>query len=261
MSIYIPRIHVSYDQHYIDTTMQFFMIGVVNRVDFCTIEGIDDYCSAFLHFSYYMDNTYVQEMLSSLEQGDSRKLQISPTEYWILLKNNHPVPDTRLNMHQLAENARLLEERVLSLESVTLKQEQQIFDFRTQVETQKQQMEKLEQMVYQMRAEMVEDYYIRQQQMGTDDKGPMTVDELIQDYDEEDTWCDGHWTEEKEIVDYLQDREAEPWDQEQYQGDKGPMTVEELGIVQDTSFEQEDEYADMPPLIPIEEGMQTVVLW
>ena len=98
MSIYIPRIPTSYDENYINYVMQFFMIGLVKRVDFCVIEGVEDYCSAFVHFLYYMDNTYVHEMLMTLEQGHSRKLQVSHSEYWILLKNNNPVPDTRLHL-------------------------------------------------------------------------------------------------------------------------------------------------------------------
>ena len=176
MSIYIPRIHMKCDEQYINYIMNFFMIGVVNRVDFREIEGNEDYCSAFVHFIHYMDNTYVADMLALLEQGHSQRLQISPSEYWILLKNNNPVPETRLNIHQLAENARLLEERVLSLESQAFKQEQENFDLRTQMAAQKQQMERLEQMVYQMRAEMVEDYYIRQQQMGHEDvKGKQDI--------------------------------------------------------------------------------------
>jgi hypothetical protein len=223
-------------------TMQFFMIGGVKRVDFCAIEGLDDYCSAFVHFMYYMENTYVYDMLSLLERGHSQKLQVSPSEYWILLKNNNPVPETRLNMHQVAENARLLEERVLSLESQAFKQEQENFDLRTQVITQKQQMERLEKMVYQMQVEIQDakfykEFFDREQQMARDlwhkkyghdlheDNGPMTVDEV--QMDDESTWCDGKWVDaysEDKVIDEKEEGEVD-----------------------------EDMYADMPPLIPVDQ--------
>jgi len=218
------------------------MIGVVKRVDFCAIEGNEEYCSAFIHFSYYMDNQYVCDLLTNLEQGDSRKLQVSPTEYWILLKNNNPVPETRLNMHQLAENVRLLEERLLSLESQAFKQEQENFDLRTQVAAQKQKTEKLEQMVYQMRVEIQDakiykEFFDREQQMARDlwhkkyghvlheGNGPMTADEL--EMDDESTWCDGKWSDaysEDKVIDEKEEGEID-----------------------------EDMYADMPPLIPVDQ--------
>jgi len=224
MSIYIPRIHNSYDENYINSVMQFFMIGTVKRVDFCAIEGIEDYCSAFIHFMYYMDNSYVYEMLISLEQGHSQKLQIAPKEYWILLKNNNPVTDTRLNIHQVVENARLLEEHVLSLESSNLKQEQQIFDLQGQVNRLEQTLSQLMNSINNIEKEDKDLRAINWEQQ-INYKGQMMMDEL--EMNDEDSWCDGHWSQ-----------------------DEGKS-------------EKEDIYADMPPLIPIEqeECMQVQVVW
>jgi hypothetical protein len=37
------------------------------------------------------------------------RVQVSPTEYWFILRNNNPVPRTMMNIHQVVENGRYLE--------------------------------------------------------------------------------------------------------------------------------------------------------
>jgi hypothetical protein len=56
--------------------------------------------------------------------------------YWLLLKNKFPVPETELNLSQVVENARLLEERVAKQEEI--------------IEYQSTKIEKIENVVYQL---------------------------------------------------------------------------------------------------------------
>jgi hypothetical protein len=56
--------------------------------------------------------------------------------YWLLLKNKFPVPETELNLSQVVENARLLEERVAKQEEI--------------IEYQATKIEKIESVVYQL---------------------------------------------------------------------------------------------------------------
>jgi hypothetical protein len=58
------------------------------------------------------------------------------SSYWLLLKNKFPVPETELNLSQVVENARILEERVAKQEEM--------------IEYQATKIEKIENVVYQL---------------------------------------------------------------------------------------------------------------
>ena len=91
-------------------------IGGVSRVDFKNIDGNDRFQKAFIH----MDYLYTTEIANAINHNVfnmGSSFRINPenfnTEvYWILLANKMPVMETKLNIHQIAENARLLELRV-----------------------------------------------------------------------------------------------------------------------------------------------------
>jgi hypothetical protein len=68
-----------------------------------------------------MDYLYDSEIAWNIVNNTYNKnsyyrLWIEEDVYWLLLKNNNPVEDTHLNIHQIAENARILEEKVFKLE-------------------------------------------------------------------------------------------------------------------------------------------------
>ena len=54
--------------------------------------------------------------------GGKYKLWPATNIFWLLLKNHKPIPDTNLNIHQVVENARILEETVLQQEQTIQKQ-------------------------------------------------------------------------------------------------------------------------------------------
>jgi len=116
----------------IKNIMSLFRIGTVERIDFTPInkkpgfgENVDDVVmSAFIHFSdplrgddncyNYMSDSYLgnNDFWDTISRNQPYKLQIARKEYWICLKNKNPVQRTMMNIHQVVENSRHLENLV-----------------------------------------------------------------------------------------------------------------------------------------------------
>ena len=132
-SIYIPRMSVNHTEDTIRKIMHEFRIGTVSHVDFIPInkkpgfvEKFDQVMmSAFVYFSdpwlssaddmYDFKNEKYNgniQFWNGIAAGDARQLRISPKEYWICLKNKKPVQRTIMNIHQVVENGRYLENLV-----------------------------------------------------------------------------------------------------------------------------------------------------
>jgi hypothetical protein len=110
-SIYIPRMSLGWSIDFINKIMNQHRIGTMSHIDFTPInkkhgfsENYEqDFVSAFIHFS---STDYLFE---NIKAGRPYKLQISPSEYWICLLNKNPIPRTMMNVHQIVENCRYLE--------------------------------------------------------------------------------------------------------------------------------------------------------
>ena len=144
LSFYIPRINGKYTKTEVKNNIEDRILDCnIERIDFVSILNQDktvnlNYRSAFIHmylrnlptsFQLY-ETTYIDETAFKLylkNQFDS---------YWLLLKNKFPVPETELNLSQVVENARLLEERVSKQEEI--------------IEYQATKIEKIESVVYQL---------------------------------------------------------------------------------------------------------------
>jgi len=128
-SIYIPRMSVDHTEESIAYYMSANRIGTVSYVDFTPInkkpgfgENVDEVVkSAFVHFSdpwfcsdkqyhfqcrTFMGNTDFWDIINAAQPY---KIQISPQEYWLCLKNKNPVQRSMMNIHQVVENGRHLE--------------------------------------------------------------------------------------------------------------------------------------------------------
>jgi hypothetical protein len=126
--------------------MSYYKIGKVAHVDFTPInkkpgfgEYVDDVVkSAFVHF--YNSHHYMSENESFWNHLsdciDPYKLQISQSEYWLCLKNKNPVQRTMMNISQVVENGRYLENLVTEQAKNMEKQEEKL--------------ERLQQVVYQL---------------------------------------------------------------------------------------------------------------
>jgi hypothetical protein len=124
MSIYIPRLSNLYTENDVKYTFRLLNIGEVNRVDFVAItlkdsnEINDSFQSAFVHFDFLYDTAIAQEITNSVYHNLQLKLWVDNKVFWWILNNNNPIPETKLNIHQLAENMRLLEEKVKQQEEL-----------------------------------------------------------------------------------------------------------------------------------------------
>ena len=113
-SFFIPRMLAEYDETRVKGIFTNVMcVGTVNRVDFVPIEGEPRFQKAFIHMDQIYNTPANSHMMSEVFDGN-RGVRMYPAmfhhnEYWVLLKNKSPVQETKLNIHQVAENARILQ--------------------------------------------------------------------------------------------------------------------------------------------------------
>jgi hypothetical protein len=140
LSVYIPRMAAHHDEESVINVMTNYGIGTVCYVDFTTInkqpgfgENVDKYMkSAFVHFcdpkkvgsekyNYYMSYPHKEKFWDMvLSSNGPYKLQVSMSEYWLCLENKNPVQRTLMNVHQIVENGRYLE-NLIEEQSQTIK--------------------------------------------------------------------------------------------------------------------------------------------
>jgi hypothetical protein len=148
-SIYIPRIAAHHDEESIRNVMANYNIGTVSHVDFTPInkkpgfgEKVDDVVkSAFVHFYETYKNKVFWHTVLNL--GESYKLQVTLREYWLCLDNKKPVQRTMMNIHQVVENGRHLENLVQEQAEKLKEQEEKINDLSKKLDS-------VNQIVYQL---------------------------------------------------------------------------------------------------------------
>jgi hypothetical protein len=114
-SFYVPRVHDSCSDEQVRLQFRLQGVGIVRRVDFNPILGTN-FKKAFVHMESMLNTDYARAVIDTVFVK-REFIQIhpditNPSIYWILLKNTCPVPETTLNVHQLAENHRILEQLV-----------------------------------------------------------------------------------------------------------------------------------------------------
>jgi hypothetical protein len=161
-SVYIPTIKSSYKSQDIGLLFWNNKIGDVTRVDFAQFKDVEknEFRQAFVHF-IPLERT--NSVLEKIEQDGKYKFypyntdcinfveipvkEYSPNEYWLFLKNNTPVQETEQNIHQIAHNAKLMEEKTAQMEEKTAQMEEKT----AQMEEKTAQMEeKMAQMMKKM---------------------------------------------------------------------------------------------------------------
>jgi hypothetical protein len=128
-SIYIPRISASYDEDYIKSAFKNLDIGLVTRVDFATNDN-GFFRKAFIHVGEYFDSMLANDIRNAHMDEKSFNLYadfVNKSVYWILLKNHKPVQETTLNIHQVVENHRILEEIVMKQEEKIERLQQTVY--------------------------------------------------------------------------------------------------------------------------------------
>ena len=91
----------------------FRFLGNVKRADFIPIEGDDRFQKAFVHLDHIIVSETNTEIINRVfERGENTRIYpetFNTRVYWILLRNKNPVTETRLNIHQVVENANILQ--------------------------------------------------------------------------------------------------------------------------------------------------------
>lgn len=185
--------------------MAYHGIGIVSYVDFTPInkrpgfgEDVDSVVkSAFVHFSdpYYAEiggsygyhfryrttnrNTDFWDKINS---DQSYKLQLESREYWICLKNKKPVQRTLMNIHQVVENGRYLE-------NLITEQGEEIKNLKETIEKQREIISGLHNAVYQLLGGL----YCQRTQGGILNAQLETIGFGSDGYNEDDTHPSGIW--------------------------------------------------------------------
>ena len=109
-SVYIPHIPVAYNSEMVTYIFDQFAIGQVSRVDFLAPHETNPRIrQAFVHFNAY-HNVITSAMILKHAINQSYRLVVdNEGHYWDLCENKKPIPETHLNINQLAENMRILQ--------------------------------------------------------------------------------------------------------------------------------------------------------
>lgn len=142
-SLYIPVIR-NMTQEQISRVFWEKCVGIVSRVDY--FKNSSGMWCAFVHFESINNNNSIVDTISNeiLIHG-SYQLWFNDSEYLILRPMTcKKIPETRLNIHQIAEKLEKLEEsserilnlenRILKLEEIILEQNKELTDHRTFLE-------------------------------------------------------------------------------------------------------------------------------
>ena len=114
-SFFVPRMLAEYDETRVKGIFTNLCIGTVSRVDFVPIEGEPRFQKAFVHVEQFYNTPSTDHIIREvLEYEGNGNVRVYPgtfnrNEYWILLRNKTPVQETKLNIHQVVENARILQ--------------------------------------------------------------------------------------------------------------------------------------------------------
>jgi hypothetical protein len=109
-SVYIPHIPVAYTSEMVTYIFDQFAIGQVSRVDFLAPhETKPRIRQAFVHFNAYRNVITSAMVLKHAINQPYRLVVDNEGHYWDLCENKKPVPETHLNINQLAENMRILQ--------------------------------------------------------------------------------------------------------------------------------------------------------
>ncbi len=128
ISFYIPRISKQYSAEVIGNIFAINLVGSISRVDFAPITPVAqgkretaesaacNFQKAFIHMNCVFATEIGNNIYNTVVMNDNsfRFFPTAEPEYWIILNNKMAVPFTNLNIHQLAENHRILEETVVT---------------------------------------------------------------------------------------------------------------------------------------------------
>ena len=127
ISFYVPRVSKDYEEQDVIAAFDNIGIGLATRVDFAPLAPVAPgqresaeslrcpFQKAFVHLEYLYDTDIGHTINDTVVRADnSCRVYPSDNEYWILMNNKTAVPATKLNVHQIVENHRILEQTVMA---------------------------------------------------------------------------------------------------------------------------------------------------
>lgn len=116
-SIYIPFVDSRLTKRDVINTFEYYNICNVSRVDFVEIPEKTNVCHAFIHVNnWYNSNNASLAYWEIINKGSYKfyysQSQSSSKAFWLLLPNKNPIPETKLNIHQLAVMISEMEKKI-----------------------------------------------------------------------------------------------------------------------------------------------------
>lgn len=116
-SIYIPFVDSRLTKRDVINTFGYYNICNVSRVDFVEIPEKTNVCHAFIHVNnWYNSNSASLAYWEIINKGSYKfyysQSQSSSKAFWLLLPNKNPIPETKLNIHQLAVMISEMEKKI-----------------------------------------------------------------------------------------------------------------------------------------------------
>ena len=151
MSIYIPRIRQYFTEKNLAQIIQYYYIGVVHSIDFIPLNKkhgfYEDYegefKAAFIHvLKDSISEEAMQTFWKNLEENKVHKIPVNNGDYLLCLKAHNPVKRTTMNIHQVVENGRYLEDLVA-------RQQEELTQMKEYIQRQNEELQGLKNVVYQ----------------------------------------------------------------------------------------------------------------
>ena len=121
LDIYIPKINENHTEHDVKCVFANMGIGMVSYVDFVATKDQETkeikFYSAFLKLAEWNPNGY---WFNKIIEEKQNKIQVSVSEFWIILPAKTPLSRSKVNTHQLAAYTDELYVRVEAIEKSAL---------------------------------------------------------------------------------------------------------------------------------------------
>ena len=116
-SIYIPFVDSRLTEKDVISTFDYYNICNVSRVDFVEIPEKSNVSHAFIHVNNWYNSNNASLTFWEITNKGSYKFyysqsQSSSNAFWLLLPNKNPIPQTKLNIHQLAVMISEMEKKI-----------------------------------------------------------------------------------------------------------------------------------------------------
>jgi len=103
LDVYIPRIDSRYTEEEIKFTFRAFGVGLVESADFVAVKDLETkeikFYSAFIKM---LEWNPIGNWINQMIRDKKSKVQISKSEFWMLLPAKTPLSRSKVNTHQLA---------------------------------------------------------------------------------------------------------------------------------------------------------------